>query len=137
MISIFNDNELELLISGMPSIDLEDLKDNTEYEGYKPSDIMIQWFWQALSSFTPEECAMFMQFVTGTSKVPLGGFKALQGQRGPQKFNIHLCYGGSGKLPSAHTCFNQLDLPQYDTYEQLRDRLLIAIKEGSFGFGFM
>jgi E3 ubiquitin-protein ligase HUWE1 len=68
-------------------------------------------------------------------KVPLDGFKALQGQQGPQKFNIHMAYGGSERLPSAHTCFNQLDLPVYETYEQLKDRLLLALKEGSFGFG--
>ena len=64
----------------MPNIDLDDLKDNTDYEGgYKPSDPNIQWFWQALNSFSQEECASFLQFVTGTTKVPLDGFKALQG----------------------------------------------------------
>jgi len=32
--------------------------------------------------------------------------------------------------------FNQLDLPEYETYEQLRHYLLLAINEGSVGFGF-
>ncbi len=68
LIAVFNDNELELLISGMPNIDFDDLKNNTEYEGFKPSDSTIQWFWQALNSFSQEEKAMFLQFVTGTSK---------------------------------------------------------------------
>ena len=39
-------------------------------------------------------------------------------------------------LPKAHTCFNQLDLPEYNTKEELKDWLLFAIREGSEGFGF-
>ena len=80
--------------------------------------------------------AKFVQFVTGTSKVPPGGFEALQGMRGPQKFNIHKAYGGDASLPQAHTCFNQLDLPEYTSEEQVKERLLYAINEGSEGFGF-
>ena len=73
---------------------------------------------------------------TGTSKVPLEGFKALVGMRGLQKFNIHKAYGGEKTLPSAHTCFNQLDLPEYTSQEQTTERLRLACREGSEGFGF-
>ena len=75
-------------------------------------------------------------FVTGTSKVPLGGFAALMGMRGIQRFSIHKAYGGDGTLPTAHTCFNQLDLPQYTTKEKLREKLVYCIREGAEGFGF-
>lgn len=137
LISIFNELELELLISGMPEIDIDDLKANTEYANYKPSDSVIRWFWKAMYSFSHEERALFVQFVTGTSKIPLEGFKAIEGMRGPQKFNIHKAFGSSkSTLPSAHTCFNQLDLPEYETEEITRERLLFAIREGSVGFGF-
>ena len=67
---------------------------------------------------------------------PLERFKALEGMRGIQMFNIHKSFGSNATLPSAHTCFNQLDLPQYETEEQCRERLLYAIKEGYEGFGF-
>ncbi|XP_042374745.1 E3 ubiquitin-protein ligase UPL1-like [Zingiber officinale] len=77
-----------------------------------------------------------LQFVTGTSKVPLEGFKALQGIYGPQQFQIQKAYGAPERLPSAHTCFNQLDLPEYSSREQLEERLLLAIHEASEGFGF-
>lgn len=60
----------------------------------------------------------------------------LQGISGPQKFQIHKAYGPQDRLPSAHTCFNQLDLLEYDSKEQLNDRLMVAIHEGSEGFGF-
>ncbi|KAE9242222.1 E3 ubiquitin-protein ligase [Phytophthora fragariae] len=136
MIAIFNENELELLISGMPEIDIDDLKANTEYANYKPTDSVIRWFWNVLYSFTHEERALFLQFVTGTSKVPLEGFKALEGMRGTQKFNIHKAFGNNSALPSAHTCFNQLDLPEYESEEKLKQCLLLAIREGSEGFGF-
>uniref|UniRef100_A0A7I4AEX4 HECT-type E3 ubiquitin transferase n=1 Tax=Physcomitrium patens TaxID=3218 RepID=A0A7I4AEX4_PHYPA len=136
LISIFNDKELELLISGLPEIDLEDLKANTEYTGYTAASPVIQWFWDVVRSFSKEDMARLLQFITGTSKVPLEGFRALQGISGPQRFQIHKAYGAPERLPSAHTCFNQLDLPDYATKEQLQDRLLLAIHEASEGFGF-
>ena len=67
--------------------------------------------------------------------MPLDGFQALHGARGIQKFNIHRAYG-THLLPSAHTCFNQLDLPEYATETDLKEKLLTAIREGSEGFGF-
>ncbi|KAK9005222.1 hypothetical protein V6N11_042666 [Hibiscus sabdariffa] len=112
LISIFNDKELELLISGLPEIDLDDLKANTEYTGYTAASPVIQWFWDVVKAFSKEDMARLLQFVTGTSKVPLEGFKALQGISGPQKFQIHKAFGAPERLPSAHTCFNQLDLPE-------------------------
>ncbi|XVE96691.1 hypothetical protein REPUB_Repub02eG0244500 [Reevesia pubescens] len=136
LISIFNDKELELLISGLPEIDLDDLKANSEYTGYTSASPVIQWFWEVVKAFNKEDMARLLQFVTGTSKVPLEGFKALQGISGPQRFQIHKAYGAPERLPSAHTCFNQLDLPEYSSKEQLQERLLLAIHEASEGFGF-
>ena len=69
LISIFDAQELELLISGLPDIDLDDLRANTEYHSYKSTDPIIGHFWSALRSFSKEEKALFLQFVTGTSKV--------------------------------------------------------------------
>ncbi|KAJ1337926.1 E3 ubiquitin-protein ligase HUWE1 [Microdochium nivale] len=136
LISIFNEQELELLISGLPDIDVDDWKGNTEYHNYSPSSQQIQWFWRALRSFDKEELAKLLQFVTGTSKVPLNGFKELEGMNGINRFNIHRDYGNKDRLPSSHTCFNQLDLPEYDSYDMLRGQLLKAITAGSEYFGF-
>lgn len=104
MISIFNEQELELLISGLPNIDLVDLKANTTYSKYQPNSPQIEWFWQALESFDQEDLARFLQFVTGTSKVPLGGFMNLEGMHGPTKFQIsRSSVSSTNYLPSAHT----------------------------------
>lgn len=106
LISIFNEHELELLISGLPTIDIDDLKINTEYHKYQASSLQIQWFWRALRTFDQADRAKFLQFVTGTSKVPLQGFSALEGMNGPQKFQIHLDDRSTDRLPSAHTWYS-------------------------------
>ncbi|KAI2473451.1 hypothetical protein F4781DRAFT_427465 [Annulohypoxylon bovei var. microspora] len=136
LISIFNEQELELLISGLPDVDIDDWKSNTEYHNYSPSSPQIQWFWRAVRSFDKEERAKLLQFVTGTSKVPLNGFKELEGMNGVNRFNIHRDYGNKDRLPSSHTCFNQLDLPEYESYDALRRQILKAITTGSDYFGF-
>ena len=97
------------------------MRANCEYSGYKSSDSAIQWFWSTLKGFSKEEKALFLQFVTGTSKVPLDGFKALIGSDGPRKMNIHRVEDTT-LLPAAHTCFNQLGLPEYGSEEQMRRR---------------
>ncbi|SPO27765.1 related to ubiquitin-protein ligase 1 [Ustilago trichophora] len=135
LIRIFSEQELELLISGLPDIDVDAWKSNTELHGYSSGDAVIQWWWRAVRSFDQTEKAKLLQFITGTSKVPLEGFAHLQGVQGTQRFNIHKAYGAD-RLPAAHTCFNQLDLPQYDSYDKLRSSLLLAMNEGGEGFGF-
>ncbi|CCU99557.1 unnamed protein product [Malassezia sympodialis ATCC 42132] len=135
LIQLFSEQELELLISGLPDIDVDEWKNNTELQGYSSGDPMIQWWWRAVRSFDQTQKAKLLQFITGTSKVPLEGFAHLQGVNGTQRFSIHRAFG-EDRLPAAHTCFNQLDLPTYDSYEKLRSQLLVAMNEGAEGFGF-
>ncbi|KAF9765073.1 E3 ubiquitin-protein ligase ptr1 [Nosema granulosis] len=137
LLTIFNESEFELLISGIPEIDVEDWQDNTEYFGYTENSPTIVWFWKAVNSFTPEERAKVIQFCTGSSRVPYEGFSQLQGIEGIQKFSIHKANSNTDRLPSAHTCFNQLDLPDYPSFADLRKNLLYAINECSVGFGFV
>ena len=135
LISIFTAKELELLISGMPDIDIDDLKKNTDYQGYRATDKEIGWFWNIMFSLNKSEKAAFLQFTTGSSKVPLNGFAELQGMRGIQKCSINKVGGGAnGALMSAHTCFNSLDLPVYTSEEIMKDKLLLSIKEGAGAF---
>uniref|UniRef100_A0A915ELL0 HECT-type E3 ubiquitin transferase n=1 Tax=Ditylenchus dipsaci TaxID=166011 RepID=A0A915ELL0_9BILA len=119
LISIFNEQELELLVSELHSL-------------FTPNPMVLA----SPALFEQEDLAKFLQFVTGTSKVPLQGFSHLEGMNGVQKFTIHMDSRSSDRLPSAHTCFNQLDLPQYESYEQLKKMVLLAIRECSEGFAF-
>lgn len=86
---------------------MDDWKSNTEYHNYTAASPQIQWFWRAVRSLDKEELAKLVQFVTGTSKVPLNGFKELEGMNGINRFNIHRDYGNKERLPSSHTCFNR------------------------------
>lgn len=132
-IKLFDENELELLMCGIVSIDVKDWRANTVYKGeYHPNHIVIQWFWRVVLSFTNEMRARLLQFVTGTSRVPMNGFKELYGSNGPQLFTIEM-WGETKNYPRSHTCFNRLDLPPYQSYHDLRDRLIKAI-EGTVGF---
>ncbi|XP_041763411.1 E3 ubiquitin-protein ligase Nedd-4-like isoform X6 [Anopheles merus] len=133
LLKIFDEHELELLMCGIQNIDLRDWKRNTLYKGdYYPNHVVIQWFWRAVLSFSNEMRARLLQFVTGTSRVPMNGFKELYGSNGPQMFTIEK-WGTPENYPRAHTCFNRLDLPPYESYQQLKDRLIQAV-EGSQGF---
>ena len=136
LVAVFTPRELELLISGLPDIDVTDLKQNTDYVGWRATDKEIGWFWNVMFSLSRNEKAAFLQFVTGSSKVPLAGFSELQGMRGIQKFSIHKVGGTKGSLMSAHTCFNSLDLPTYESEEEMREKLLLAINEGGGAFMF-
>ncbi|XP_055636024.1 E3 ubiquitin-protein ligase Nedd-4-like isoform X2 [Toxorhynchites rutilus septentrionalis] len=133
LLKIFDENELELLMCGIQSIDVNDWKRNTLYKGdYYANHVVVQWFWRAVLSFNNEMRARLLQFVTGTSRVPMNGFKELYGSNGPQMFTIEK-WGTPINFPRAHTCFNRLDLPPYESYSQLKDKLVKAI-EGSQGF---
>ncbi|CDW84627.1 ubiquitin hect domain family protein [Stylonychia lemnae] len=136
LIQIFDNRELELLISGLPSIDITDLRENTIYQNYSAESQVVKWLFEVLEEFDNSERAEFIQFVTGSSKVPVEGFKGLRGSRGIQKFQIVKFFTNDvNRLPQAHTCFKQLELPEYQSKQQLKDRLLTAIKEGkTFGF---
>ena len=139
-LTIFDANELELMLYGLPSIDLEDWQANTEYAGLfedsGSSSQVVQWFWEVVRDELDQEMrARLLQFVTGTSGVPLRGFAYLQGiDRNIKKFTIQ---GVDHKLivyPRSHTCFNRIDLPDYESKNDLLEKLKVAITTSSVGF---
>ncbi|XP_076411492.1 E3 ubiquitin-protein ligase NEDD4-like isoform X15 [Peromyscus maniculatus bairdii] len=133
LIKIFDENELELLMCGLGDVDVNDWRQHSIYKnGYCPNHPVIQWFWKAVLLMDAEKRIRLLQFVTGTSRVPMNGFAELYGSNGPQLFTIEQ-WGSPEKLPRAHTCFNRLDLPPYETFEDLREKLLMAV-ENAQGF---
>ncbi|CAN9507050.1 unnamed protein product [Ophioblennius macclurei] len=133
LIKIFDENELELLMCGLGDVDVNDWRANTKYKnGYNANHVVIQWFWKTVLVMDAEKRIRLLQFVTGTSRVPMNGFAELYGSNGPQLFTIEQ-WGTREKLPRAHTCFNRLDLPPYESFEELREKLHIAI-ENAQGF---
>uniref|UniRef100_A0A672ZKZ6 HECT-type E3 ubiquitin transferase n=1 Tax=Sphaeramia orbicularis TaxID=375764 RepID=A0A672ZKZ6_9TELE len=129
----FDAKELEVMLCGMQEIDLGDWQRNTIYRHYARSSKQIVWFWQFIKEMDNEKRMRLLQFVTGTCRLPVGGFADLMGSNGPQKFCIEKV-GKENWLPRSHTCFNRLDLPPYKSYEQLKEKLMFAIEETE-GFG--
>lgn len=75
----FDERELELVIGGLGQIDINDWKLHTRLKHCTPETPVVKWFWQIVESYGEEMRARLLQFVTGSSRVPLQGFKALQG----------------------------------------------------------
>ncbi|KAL0947135.1 hypothetical protein HGRIS_013266 [Hohenbuehelia grisea] len=133
LITVFDERELELLIGGMSEIDVDDWTKFTDYRGYEMNDEVIQWFWKCVRSWPPERKSRLLQFATGTSRIPVNGFKDLQGSDGPRRFTIEKA-GDPSQLPKSHTCFNRIDLPPYKDYASLEQKLTLAVEE-TVGFG--
>lgn len=133
LINVFDERELELLIGGMSEIDVDDWQKHTDYRGYNPSDEVVEWFWKIVKNWPAEKKSRLLQFTTGTSRIPVNGFKDLQGSDGPRRFTIEKA-GEVTQLPKSHTCFNRIDLPAYKSYEALEQKLTIAVEE-TVGFG--
>ncbi|KAG8884851.1 hypothetical protein FRB97_003057 [Tulasnella sp. 331] len=133
LINVFDERELELLIGGMSEIDVDDWMKFTDYRGYEMNDQVVQWFWKCIRGWPAERKSRLLQFATGTSRIPVNGFKDLQGSDGPRRFTIEKS-GDPSQLPKSHTCFNRIDLPPYKDYESLEHKLTLAVEE-TVGFG--
>ncbi|XP_053553158.1 apoptosis-resistant E3 ubiquitin protein ligase 1 [Bombina bombina] len=133
LLAIFDENELELLMCGTGHIAVQDFQAHAVIIGgsWYFREKVMSWFWAVVCSFTQEELARLLQFTTGSSQLPPGGFSALC-----PSFQI-IGSPARGTLPTAHTCFNQLCLPTYESYEEMHKMLKLAISEGCEGFGMI
>lgn len=139
-LTVFDANELELMLCGLPEINLEDWKMHTRYKGlfeFKGANHeVVQWFWDVVEhDFDQEMRARLLQFSTGTSGVPARGFNYLQGVDGNiKKFTIQGIDHKVYMFPKSHTCFNRIDLPDYVSRNELKEKLTIAITTSFVGF---
>jgi hypothetical protein len=132
LLTIFDENELELLMCGTSEYSVTELREHhVVCGGSGDFRKVLDWFWICVGNMTEEEKARLLQFTTGCSLLPPGGFKELS-----PLFQLTLS-PTFGNLPTAHTCFNQLCLPDYDSYENFEKSLRIAVNEGSEGFGLI
>jgi hypothetical protein len=134
LLSLFDENELELLLCGIREYSLSDLKKHHTVIGVRftgPSQKILNWFWIVLASFTTEQMARLVQFTTGSSQLPQGGCADLQ-----PMFQI-MASGARNSLPTAHTCFNMICLPDHDEFIHFEQALITAITEGNEGFGLV
>lgn len=128
--TLFLPSEIELLICGSENYDFQALEEACEYDGgFAKTSITIRHFWSVVHEMDEEQKRKLLQFTTGTDRVPVGGLSKLKliiARNGPD----------SDRLPTAHTCFNVLLLPDYENPTKLKERLLKAITY-SKGFGML
>ena len=128
MITEMRPEELEQLVRGSPNLDFDELRTSARYDGYQPTDPVIQFFWDIVcNDFSVEQKKQFLKFCTGSDRVPIRGLKDL-------RFVIGRNGDDGDMLPTSHTCFNHLLLPAYTTKQKLHDKLLLAISNCQ-GFG--
>ena len=113
-----------MLVVGIPDLDFEALEKNTKYEGgYDESTEVVKNFWKFVKESNVEDQAKLLKFATASKKAPIGGL-------GKMNFIIQKAGADSADLPTSHTCFNTLLLPDYgDDYNKLKRLLGCALLE--------
>lgn len=136
-LKIFYPHELEYLFcgSGHSQWDTKTLTECCRPDhGYTHESKAIKFLFEILSSYNQEQQRQFLQFATGSPRLPVGGLKSLS----PPLTIVRKTLDGSedpdSYLPSVMTCVNYLKLPDYTTIEIMREKLQIAVSEGQHSF---
>jgi hypothetical protein len=125
---LFTPEELELLVVGVRSLDFKALQASARYDDrYDEHSRTIVAFWNVAHSFSDQEKRTLLKFITGSDRVPIRGLSDI-------RIVISRAGSDSDRLPSAHTCFDHLLLPDYGEEDKLRAKLKIALEhaEGFF-----
>lgn len=121
-------DKLQTIISGNKTITAKDIKECCNVSSGVPQ--MENWFWEILESFSEELLSKFLQFVTGSPRLPSFGAEKT-------KMNLNFMKGVSIKLPSSATCSKTINIPEYSSKEVFEEKIKLAIQEGTVGFGFV
>lgn len=130
--AVLDSAELEALICGQRKLNFADLRDTAIYaNGFTPDCAQMKWLWEiVLEEWDDEKRRQLLSFSTGSDRAPVAGLRSL-------KFYIVLEGGDDdNKLPTSHTCFNQLLMPRYSSKDVLREKLQFAI-DNATGFGMV
>ena len=132
-------DELELIINGKPYIDIDEWKTYTQYrEPYNKNSKVIIWFWEIMNTLNQNQLSNFLQFSTGSKRVPINGFAELESNRGNiSRFTIvQIPYFSKNKnYIKAHTCFNRIELPNFPNKNLLKEAVEFIGNCQILGFG--
>ncbi|XP_066565746.1 E3 ubiquitin-protein ligase TRIP12 isoform X1 [Amia ocellicauda] len=133
----FYPEELDQLLCGSKS-ETWDVKTLMECcrpdHGYTHDSRAVKFLFEVLSSFDAEQQRLFLQFVTGSPRLPVGGFRSLNPPLTIVRKTFESTENPDDFLPSVMTCVNYLKLPDYSSIEIMREKLLIAAREGQQSF---
>jgi E3 ubiquitin-protein ligase TRIP12 len=152
-IQAFTPDELVMLFGRVEEDwSLETLMDSIKADhGYNLDSKSVRNLLQIMSSLSAQDRREFLQFVTGSPKLPIGGkfsaflpvkpklihssgFKALTPMFTVVCKPSEAPFTSDDYLPSVMTCVNYLKLPDYSTIEIMRKKLEVATKEGQGAF---
>lgn len=119
---IFLPEELMTLLQGDDKFQWEELEKNAAYQGYCPTDGIIQNFWTVFTEFSEDQKKSFLIFLTGRDRLPRGCQSRLR-----IKIKALFKDDPDEHYPEAETCFDVLQLPNYSSIDILREKLLHAI----------
>jgi hypothetical protein len=146
----FSLNDLQLLLSGSPEVDINSLREEACYTGgYGEATPQVQWFWDILKQdLSGEEVSALLAFITGCPCVPHSGLKPpltltmIENVNATsdhdKETNVNQSEANEMRdsvLPRSHTCFHQIVLPLYSCKEKMLEKVLYALKN-SDGGGF-
>ncbi len=127
VISVLDVDELEFFLCGDSEIDIDDWRQNTVYKGdYTEDSNVIIWLWSTLKKMDERYRRKFLQFCTGSTRVPVEGFRGLMSNSGKVcKFCIEPreYHGPDTAFVVAHTCFNRIELPDYPSLEIMEENI--------------
>ncbi|XP_047095257.1 E3 ubiquitin-protein ligase UPL4-like [Lolium rigidum] len=133
-LQVFSEDELERLLCGeQDNWDFVKLVDHIKFDhGYTSSSPAVINLLEIIQEFGCHERRAFLQFITGSPRLPPGGLAALN----PNLTVVrkHSNNDAEDDLPSVMTCANYLKLPAYCSKERMREKLLYAITEGQGSF---
>lgn len=125
----------ELFGHGRENWSMEVLKACVEADhGYSCESPSVVNCLSILNEFSREEKRQFLQFLTGSPRLPVGGFPALHPKLTIVKKYVDQGSTTDGQLPSVMTCANYLKLPDYSLKSLMRSRIIQAMREGSGEF---
>jgi E3 ubiquitin-protein ligase TRIP12 len=130
---VLNANEFRRMITGEDiELTMSDLVNYVEIShGYSEKSKQIQMLFELIVELTNDEKRMFLKFITGSERLPIGGLSALQ-----PRLSVARRSGDENSLPSVMTCMHYLKLPGYDSKEIMRAKILTAISECQESFLF-
>ncbi|KAH9129689.1 hypothetical protein LEN26_005691 [Aphanomyces euteiches] len=131
----FDHKELELVLCGLNDIDVNDWRLNTTVSSDLRSSSVVEWFWEVVTSLSKDNQAKLLQYTTGSSRVPVQGFRGLTSYDGMIcYFNLKGVPYTHGAYPVIHACYNRIDLPLYPRKELLQEAIYTLLLSDPTGF---
>lgn len=120
---LFQPSELMAMVVGNNNYNWDEMEKNAVYKGeYSATHPTVRLFWEVFHEFPLEKKKQFLLFLTGSDRIPIHGMESL-------KIVIQSTTAEEHYLPVAHTCYNLLDMPRYQTKDILKQRLTQAVEQ--------